>query len=212
MNEPKPPVVYIVEDDDLTRSLMRELAESIGVACRTFASAQEFLARYDPAQPGCLVLDLLMPEMTGVELQEELNRRGAIIPVIFTTGHADVSTAVEAIRRGAFNYLQKPVRSAELLENVKAAISRDRRNRETLEEIDTIRSRISSLTPREREVMEHIVRGSANKVIAAEMILSQRTVELYRARVMEKMGADSVAQLVRMHLDFQRYEAQRPRS
>ena len=198
------PVVYVVEDDDASRSLVRALTHSMGVACRAFASAQAFLAQYQPLQPGCLVLDIVMPGMSGLELQEELNRRGAIIPVVFTTGHADVPSAVEAMRRGAFNYLQKPFRNSDLIDNVRRALEQDRQNRQTLTQLDLIRTRIVSLTPREREVLELIANGRPNKIMAQHLGLSQRTVELHRSRVMEKMGARSVAHLVRMLMNLER--------
>jgi FixJ family two-component response regulator len=198
------PIVYIVEDDEALRSLLQALAQSIGVDARAFPSADRFLDEYDPRQPGCLVLDIFMPGMSGLELQDELNRRGAVIPVIFITGHADVTSAVAAVRRGAFNYLQKPVRNSELIESVRGALELDLRNRRMLAQYDAIRDRLASLTRREREVLELIVRGLASKVMAAEMGLSTRTVELHRSRVMGKMRASSVAQLVRMFMDSQR--------
>jgi len=198
------PIVYVVEDDDTLRALVRALAQSIGVACREFPSANKFLDQYDPRQPGCMVLDLFMPGMSGLELQDELNRRGAVIPVIFITGHGDVASAVAAVRHGAFNYLQKPFRNNELIASIREALDHDRRNRQMLEQQDAIRERIALLTPREREVLELIVRGLASKVMAHEMGLSTRTVELHRSRVMGKMGASSIAQLVRMFMDFQR--------
>ncbi|MGO9803010.1 MAG: response regulator transcription factor [Steroidobacteraceae bacterium] len=198
------PIVYVVEDDEALRSLVRALSQSIGVPSRAFSSANKFLEHYDPRQPGCLVLDIFMPGMSGLELQDELNRRGAVIPVIFMTGHADVASAVAAVRRGAFNYLQKPFSNSDLIANVRQALELDRRNRQMLEQQDAIRDRIASLTPREREVLQLIVRGLASKVMAEEMHLSKRTVELHRSRVMGKMGANSIAQLVRMFMDFQR--------
>ncbi|HEV2287109.1 MAG TPA: response regulator [Steroidobacteraceae bacterium] len=201
MNAPLP-VVFIVEDDAALRSLVKALAQSIGVLCRDFPSAGRFLEQYDPRQPGCLVLDLFMPGMSGLELQDELNRRGAVIPVIFITGHGDVASAVAAVRRGAFNYLQKPFRNSELIANIREALELDQRNRRMLAQQDAIRDRIASLTPREREVLELIVRGLASKVMAQEMGVSTRTVELHRSRVMGKMGANSIAQLVRMFMDF----------
>jgi two-component system, LuxR family, response regulator FixJ len=201
MSAPEP-VVYVVEDDDALRSLVRALVHSIGVASRPFPSADKFLEHYDPRQPGCLVLDVFMPGMSGLELQDELNRRGAVIPVIFVTGHADVASAVAAVRHGAFNYLQKPFSNSELIANVRQALDLDRRSREMLAQQDAIRDRIASLTRREREVLELIVRGLANKVMAEEMGVSKRTVELHRSRVMDKMGARSIAQLVRMFMDF----------
>jgi two-component system, LuxR family, response regulator FixJ len=206
------PIVYVVEDDESLRSLLRALVHSIGFACETFNSANKFLDHYDPRQPGCLVLDIFMPGMSGLELQDELNRRGAMIPVIFITGHADVASAVAAVRHGAFNYLQKPFRNSELIENVRNAIEYDRRNRQMLAQQDAIRERIATLTPREHEVLELIVRGVASKVMAHEMGVSKRTVELHRSRVMGKMGANSVAQLVRMFMDFQRDGANHARS
>jgi FixJ family two-component response regulator len=198
------PIVYIVEDDQALRSLIKALAQSIGVATREFSSADGFLEHYDPRQPGCLVLDIFMPGMSGLELQDELNRRGAVIPVIFITGHADVASAVAAVRHGAFHYLQKPFRNSELIASVREALELDRRSRQMLAQQDAIRDRIASLTPREREVLELIVRGLASKVMAEEMGLSKRTVELHRSRVMDKMGAHSIAQLVRMFMDSQR--------
>jgi two-component system, LuxR family, response regulator FixJ len=198
------PNVFVVDDDDAQRSLLRALVSSMGLACHTFSTADKFLERYDPRQAGCVLLDIFMPGMSGLELQDELNRRGAMIPVIFITGHADVASAVAAVRHGAFNYLQKPFRNSELIENVRNAIEFDRRNRQMVAEQSAIRDRISSLTPREREVLGLIVRGLASKVMAEEMGVSTRTVELHRSRVMDKMGANSIAQLVRMFLDFQR--------
>lgn len=201
-------IVYVVEDDAGSRALVQALAQSIGVTCKPFPSASSFLERYDPRQPGCVVLDLFMPGMSGFELQEELNRRGAVIPVIFITGHADVASAVAAVRHGAFNYLQKPFRNSELIDSMRQALDFDRRNREMLAQHDAIRNRIGLLTAREREVLQLIVRGLANKVVAAEMGLSKRTVELHRSRVMDKMGASSIAQLVRMFMDFERRTAE----
>ncbi len=196
------PVVFVVEDDEALRSLVKALAQSIGVICRGFPSAGTFLEQYDPRQPGCLVLDLFMPGMSGLELQDELNRRGAVIPVIFITGHGDVASAVAAVRRGAFNYLQKPFRNSEMIATIREALELDQRNRRMLAQQDAIRDRIASLTPREREVLELIVRGLASKVMAQEMGVSTRTVELHRSRVMGKMRASSIAQLVRMFMDF----------
>jgi two-component system, LuxR family, response regulator FixJ len=201
---PTDPIAYIVEDDETMRSLLCALMRSIGVPSRTFSSASQFLSRYEPRQPGCLLLDIFMPGMSGLELQDELNRRGAVIPLIFITGHADVSSAVAAVRHGAFNYLQKPFRNSELIENVRGALELDCRNRELLSQHEAIRDRLASLTPRERTVLELIVSGLANRGVAAELGLSQRTVELHRSRVMEKMGANSIAQLVRMFIDSER--------
>ncbi len=197
------PVVYVVEDDDFSRSLALALIESMGVRCRTCSSAREFLSEHDPCQHGCLVLDVCMPGMSGLELQEELNRRGAIIPVIFTTGHGNVPNAVEAMLHGAFNYLQKPFRNSDLMDTVRRALEHDRHNRQILAQMDVIEERLGSLTLREREVMDLLVSGMTNKSMGQHLSLSQRTVELHRSRVMEKMGATSVAQLVRMLIDVE---------
>jgi two-component system, LuxR family, response regulator FixJ len=196
------PLVYLVEDDAAVRAAVLTIVRSMNLACRPYASASEFLAHYDPQQPGCLLLDINMPEMSGLELQNLLNQRGASTPVIFITGLADVPTAVEAMQRGAFNYLQKPLRYAALTECVRKALERDRQSRETLAQREEFGRRLSSLTPRERALLDLLIQGHSNKSMAAEMGLSQRTVELHRARVMEKMNADSLPQLVRACLDF----------
>jgi FixJ family two-component response regulator len=144
-----------------------------------------------------------MPGMSGLELQEALNERGAVIPVIFVTGHGDVPMAVEAMRHGAFDFLQKPFRDQDLIDRVQQALARDRETREGLREHGKIRARIASLTPREKEVLDLLTLGKANKMMAQDLGLSQRTVEIHRAHVMEKMGARSVAQLVRMVMDLE---------
>ena len=203
------PSVYIVDDDEGARNSLRFLLKSVGLVAATFESAQEFLRAYQPHQPGCLVLDVRMPGMSGLELQQELNRRGAVIPVVFVTGHGDVPMAVEAIQQGAFDFVQKPYREQELLDRIQRALVKDKSNRQALQERDRIRSRLESLTPREREVMQLMTRGKPNKVMAAELGLSQRTVEIHRAHVMEKSGATSIAQLVRMVLDSEATAAPR---
>jgi len=196
------PIIFVVDDDEAVRSSLRLLLKSVGLAPAAFGSAREFLDKYDPAQPGCLVLDVRMPGMSGIELQEELNAQGAVIPVIFITGHGDVPMAVEAMQAGAFDFLQKPFRDQELIDRVQRALEKDRANRAALSERTVIRQRYESLTPREREVLQLVSSGKANKVMAADLGVSQRTVEIHRARVMEKMGASSVAQLVRMVMDL----------
>jgi two-component system response regulator FixJ len=198
-----PPTVYVVDDDSGVRSSIRVLMKSVGLPATQFASAQEFLSAYRVAQPGCLVLDIRMPGMNGLELQEELNRRGAVIPVIFITGHGDVPMAVEAMRHGAFEFLQKPFRDQELLDRIQQALARDQESRQGLKEHERIRVQLASLTPREREVLDLVATGKANKVVAQDLGVSQRTVEIHRARVMKKMGAKSLAQLVRMVLDLE---------
>jgi two-component system, LuxR family, response regulator FixJ len=195
--------VFIVDDDEAVRNTLRLLVKAAGLNCTTCSSAQDFLGGYDLDQPGCVVLDVRMPGMTGLELQQILNLKGAVIPVIFITGHADVAMAVEAMKHGAFDFVQKPVRERELVDRARRALEKDRTNRIQLRQRDQIRDRLQSLTPREREILTLVTRGKPNKVMAGDLGVSQRTVEIHRARVMEKMGAESLAQLVRMVLDFE---------
>ena len=207
MNDPSRPAVtptaYVVDDDDAIRTLWRWLMESNGIAVQIFGTALEFINAYKADSPGCLVLDLQLPGMSGLELQEALNERGAVIPVIFITGHGDIAMAVEAMRHGAFDFLQKPFRDQDLIDRIQQALARDAETRESLREHGRIRVRIASLTPREKEVLELLTSGKANKMMAQDLGLSQRTVEIHRAHVMEKMGAKSVAQLVRMVMDLE---------
>ena len=198
-----PPTVFVVDDDESVRGSLRFLLRSVGLESRAFGSAPEFLTAYDPAQPGCLVLDVRMPGMSGLELQQELNVRGAIIPVVFITGHGDVPMAVEAMQHGAHDFLQKPFRDEELIERVQRALAKDAKTRAGLEQHQSIRERLDSLTPREREVLALMARGKPNTIMAYELGVSQRTVEIHRARVMEKRGASSVAELVRMVMDVE---------
>jgi FixJ family two-component response regulator len=194
------PVISIVDDDLAARSSLRLLLKSLGLAATAYESAAAFLSGYDPEQPGCLLLDIRMPEMSGLELQQQLNVRGTISPIIFITGHGDVAMAVEAMRYGAFDFLQKPFRDQDLLDRVQKAMARDRLVRGKLRENEAIRQRLDSLTCREHDVLELVTEGAPNKIIAHELGISQRTVEIHRARVMEKMSADSLAQLVQMTL------------
>ena len=202
------PTVFVVDDDEGVRTSLRFLLKSVGLASRALGSASEFLETYHPSQPGCLVLDVRMPGMSGLDLQQQLNLRGAVIPVIFITGHGDIPMAVEAMQQGAFDFLQKPFRDQDLIDRIQRALERDARNRATLDQHARIRQRLDSLTPREREVLMLMTRGKPNKIMAAELGVSQRTVEIHRARVMEKSGAASLAQLVRMTMDL---EGDRPK-
>jgi two-component system, LuxR family, response regulator FixJ len=203
----QPATVFVVDDDEGVRNSLRFLLKSVGLTTRALASAGEFLDTYKPSQPGCLVLDVRMPGMSGLELQQQLNLRGATIPVIFITGHGDVPMAVEAMQHGAFDFLQKPFRDQDLIDRIQRALERDARSRAALAQHTKIRERIESLTPREREVLALMTRGKPNKVMAAELAVSQRTVEIHRARVMEKSGAASLAQLVRMVMDLEAEQA-----
>jgi two-component system, LuxR family, response regulator FixJ len=200
MNSSGKAMVFIVDDDDGVRRAMGALMESVGYSHAAYASAQEFLRHYDPAQPGCLILDIRMPGMSGLELQQELNKRGCSIPVIFVTGHGDVPMAVEAMKKGAYDFVQKPFRDQDLLDRVNRALQVDAEQRQELAGKEEVVHRWSTLTPREKEVMALIVEGKANKVIAMDLNLSERTVEIHRARVMEKMKVRSVAQLVKLSL------------
>jgi FixJ family two-component response regulator len=197
------PAVFIVDDDDAVRSSLRLLLKSAGLPAVGYASAREFLDAWQPEQAGCLILDVRMPGMSGLELQGELNRRGAIIPVIFISGHGDIPMAVEAIQHGAFDFLTKPFGDQDLLDRVQRALATDADNRKLLTQREVLRERLDSLTPREREVLGLVTQGKANKVMAGDLGVSQRTVEIHRARVMEKMGANSLAQLVRMTIDLE---------
>ncbi len=192
------PTVFIVDDDEPVRDSLKMLMRSVGLNAETFSGAAEFLEAYDPDRPGCLVLDIRMPGMSGMELQEKLNEVHAILPIIFITGHGDVPMAVKAIQYGAADFIQKPFRDQDLLDRINKAIEQDASNRAQLLETRDIEERLSNLTPREKEVLELIVDGRPNKVIAADLEVSQRTVEIHRARVMDKMRASSLAHLVRM--------------
>ncbi len=192
------PVISVVDDDAAARSSLRLLLKSLGLAATAYDSAASFLASYDPQQPGCLLLDIRMPGMSGLELQEQLNQRGTLSPIIFITGHGDVAMAVEAMQHGAFDFLQKPFRDQELLDRVQRALAKDRSTREELRGQDSIRQRLQSLTAREQDVLSLVTGGAPNKIIAYRLGISQRTVEIHRARVMEKMCAESLAQLVHM--------------
>jgi two-component system, LuxR family, response regulator FixJ len=194
------PTIYIVDDDDGMRRALTALMTTVGYSPVPFARPAEFLAKYDPNQPGCLVLDVRMPEMSGLEVQQQLNRSGSMLPVILVTGHGDIPMAVQAMKDGAFDFLQKPFRDQELLDRINAALKQDSENRAAVDRHADLRKRAESLTPREHEVMALVVDGRANKVIAIDLGLSERTVEIHRSNVMEKMGARSVAHLVKMHL------------
>lgn len=194
------PTVYVVDDDEAVRDSLGLLLKSLGLRARMFESGQAMLEAYDPGFRGCLVLDIRMPGMSGMELQQELIKRHCALPIIFVTGHGDVPMAVDAMQHGAFDFIQKPFRDQELLDRINQALTWDHEHRSDEDYRRGVLERFQSLTPREREVMDCVVRGLANKVIAMDLNLSQRTVEIHRARVMEKMNARSLADLVRMSL------------
>jgi FixJ family two-component response regulator len=192
--------VFIVDDDPAIRFAMQALMDSVNIKHEIFPSGDEFLKGIDDHRPGCLVLDIRMPGLGGLELQEELLRRGNTLPIIFITGHGDVPMAVEAMQKGAVDFIQKPFRDQELLDRVHEALKTDHERRAEQEKHVEVETRLSRLTNREREVFDLVVTGKPNKVIAYELGVSQRTVEIHRARVMEKMQARSLADLVKMHM------------
>ena len=194
------PKVFVVDNDVATCKSLAWLLASTGFTPETFETGEEFLAAYLPEQPGCLILDVRLPGMSGVVLQEELVRADIRIPVIMITGFADVHTAVRVLKRGAFDFIEKPLAADVLLECVRRAIACDTQQRQARAERDGLVARLSCLTAREREVFDQVVRGKANKVVAIEFGISEKTVEAHRARVMHKLKAGSLAELVRMDL------------
>lgn len=179
---------------------MQALLESVKLDYEIFASADEFLQQEDQRRAGCLVLDIRMPGLGGLELQEALISRGNPLPIIFITGHGDVPMAVEAMQKGAVDFIQKPFRDQELLDRIRQALSTDRKRRRARAEYADVDEKLARLTGREREVFDLVVTGKPNKVIAYDLDVSQRTVEIHRARVMAKMEARTLADLVRMHM------------
>ena len=190
--------VFVVDDDDAVRDSLMDLVDSVGLKTEGFPNAQVFLNAYDASRRGCLVLDIRMPGMSGLELQEKLSELNSSLPIIFITGHGDIPMAVRAIQRGAVDFIQKPFRDQELLDRINDALEKSTQTQAVKAEQQEFDRHVQTLTQREREVMEMIVNGKANKVIAIDLGLSQRTVELHRARVMEKMKARTLADLVRM--------------
>src|SRR6266702_3959846 len=195
---PPSPTIFVVDDYAPVRSAVSRLLRAAGFAVVAFASPQEFLTQYDPHTPGCLVLDLDMPAVHGLELQRILATKGSVLPIIFLTGHGDIPKSVQAMKRGASDFLTKPVNDEELLAAVRAAIEKDRALRREQSELSESRARLATLTPREREVLQHVVTGKLNKQIAGGLGTVEQTVKVHRARVMQKMRVQSVAELVRL--------------
>ena len=192
------PVVFVIDDDRMIRDGLQGLIRSVGLRVETFASAQDFLAAKRPDVPACLVLDVRMPGVSGLDLQLKLSDAGIHIPIIFITGHGDIPMSVRAMKEGAYEFLTKPVRGQDLLDAIQKAIASDRERRKEREELNEVRERFNTLTPREKEVLNLVVAGLLNKQIADQLGMSELTVKTHRAHVMEKTNAESLAHLVRM--------------
>ena len=192
------PLVFIIDDDEAVRDALDMLFRSVGLAVHSFQSAIEFLEEYDDSLSGCVVLDIRMPTMRGLELQEELISRKSTLPIIFISGHGDIPMAVSAVKKGAMDFISKPFRDQDLLDCVQRALKENARLQDRAGAYQAAANNLNLLTPREREVLDLMIEGKANKVIAADMDISQRTVEVHRGNVMEKMGTRSLAQLVKM--------------
>ena len=190
--------LYLVDDEPAVRKALSRLLRSAGYEVTAFGSAKEFMQQHLADAPGCLVLDVTMPEITGIELQEWLARTRSPLPIIFITGNGDIPTSVRAMKAGAVDFLTKPVKEADLLRAIEIALRRGRETRQTRAEVNAIQERLATLTPREREVLEHVVSGQLNKQIAGDLGTVEKTIKVHRARVMEKMGVQSLAELARL--------------
>lgn len=188
--------IFIVDDDEAVRDGLTELAATVNLQTRTFANAQEFLDAFDPVQPGCLLLDVRLPGMSGLRLQDELIARGVRIPIIFISGHGDLPMAVEAMKKGAYDFLEKPVGDQALLDRLNAAIAQDLRRRESTLEAIALERKLALLTPREHEVLQLLKVGKPTSAVARILGISQKTVQVHRTRILEKMDAGTVTELV----------------
>jgi RNA polymerase sigma factor (sigma-70 family) len=197
MTEAKP-IVFVVDDDASVREALKSLIRSVGLQVELFDSAQEFLQRKRPDGPSCLVLDVRLPGISGLDFQRKLAEANVSIPIIFITGHGDIPMSVRAMKAGAVEFLTKPFRDQDLLDAIQLALERDRARRQQEAEMAILRERFDSLTPREREVLRRVVFGLLNKEIAAEIGTSETTVKVHRGQLMRKMGARSLPELVRM--------------
>jgi FixJ family two-component response regulator len=193
--------VFIVDNDSTSGDALRRLIESRGHRVVSHATAESFLAACDPQQPGCVVLDVRLPGMSGLELQDELKRRAIALPVIFVTGHGNVPTAVSAVKKGAYEFIEKPYDELALLGLVEDALRLDAAQRREQARRVSVAARVATLTQREREIMQHVIAGKMNKTIADDLCISIKTVEAHRAKVMKKIGVDSVAELVQLTLE-----------
>jgi FixJ family two-component response regulator len=192
------PTIFIVDDDAAVRKGIARLLRSAGLSVAAFASPREFLEHHDPKAPGCLVLDVAMPGLNGLELQQSLLANGHELAIVFLTGHGDIPMSVQAMKRGAVDFLTKPVNDHDLLAAVRVAIEKDRLQRAERAEVADIQQRLATLTPRELEVLQHVITGQLNKQIAADLGTVEKTIKVHRARVLEKMHVHSVAELVHL--------------
>jgi len=190
--------VFVVDDDPLIRDSLEQLIKSVGLKAYTFSSAQEFLEKDLPDEPGCLILDIRMPRLSGLDLQDELAQKGLTLPVIFITGHGTVPLSVRAMKAGAVDFIQKPFEDQQLLDAIHQAIDKDIQKRREKAEISEIKKRVESLTPREYEILLAVTAGMLNKQIAYDLKLSENTVKTHRAHIMQKMKVESLADLVRL--------------
>ncbi|MDM0106323.1 response regulator [Variovorax sp. J22R24] len=196
------PTVFIVDDDEAYRDSVKELVSSVGLPAETFSSALEFLDAFDPARPGCLVLDVRMARMSGLALQERLSKMGATIPIVFISGHGDIAMAVKAVKEGAVDFVQKPYREQQLLDAIDEALRRAALRRAPGSDAQqALAKRVATLSPREREIMDLALKGLPSKVIAKELAISHRTVEQHRSRLLEKLDVGSITELLRLNLE-----------
>ncbi|MCE2570792.1 response regulator transcription factor [Motilimonas eburnea] len=191
------PIIYIIDDDESIREMLEMMVASVGHQFKSYSDGQQFLDDFEE-QHGCILLDIRMPGLSGMVVQDKLNELNALLPIIFITGHGDIAMAVEAMQKGAFDFMEKPFREFELLEKIDKALAQDKEQRHDLTKKHEIDQRIASLTKREREIMDLVAQGHANKVIAIDLNIAQGTVEIHRSRIMSKMKARSLAQLMRM--------------
>jgi FixJ family two-component response regulator len=194
------PTVFVVDDDEPVRDAICLLLDTVDLPHECYDSATTFLEDYNGQRTGCLVLDIRMPGMSGLELQDHLLAGNDPLPIIFITGHGDIPMAVEAMKKGAMDFIRKPFRDQELLDRIQEALNHDAENREHHADLEAVRDRASNLTPREQEVFERVAEGQANKVVAIDLEISERTVEIHRSQVMQKMEAKNLADLVKMKI------------
>jgi FixJ family two-component response regulator len=201
------PIVYLVDDDPSVLKALTRLLVAEGFETRSFASPQKFLSKHDPGIPGCVILDVAMPEISGLHLQELMTKTGHARPIVFISGNSDIATGVAAMKKGAIDFLTKPFSNESLLTAVKEALRRDRKQRKRSGEVGALKKRLSRLTPREREVLQQVVSGKLNKQVAANLGIVEKTVKVHRARMMKKMGARTLAELVHLTEGFNLAEA-----